>query len=79
MPDVTIDLQNEIISLREQLANATTQLEAQTISNTELLARVAQLQEHNQQLFLRVTADVKTDPVEQPEQSIEDFANSLEL
>ena len=76
-------LQDEVLSLREQNENLTTERDNLAKANEELTAEIAHVREVNQKYFNRLIAQDETEKKEDPEEeeipSCEDIAKTLNI
>lgn len=78
MADVVIDLQKENLDLRAKTADLQSALDIANSKVGEMTTQITDLQQHNQELFLRVTTVPSPEPDAEAEpDSIIDFANTL--
>jgi predicted nuclease with TOPRIM domain len=73
------ELQAEFLKIQEENKTLKTTKETLEAESKTKDTRITELQEHNQKLFLKLTAPEPTKPTEPQVQSLEEFAKTLKL
>lgn len=77
MPETLEQLQNDYLTLQNDFQNTADELATVTAENEQLKRRISELQEHNQKLFLRCTAETQEQAEEKPQMTLAEISKLL--